>query len=61
MEIITYSESQSRNIFKTYNFATEEEKMKILALFELLEHLSFPFLSAMNIKSEINNTICVEY
>ncbi|KAA6393820.1 MAG: hypothetical protein EZS28_010651 [Streblomastix strix] len=35
--------------------------MKILALFELLEHLSFPFLSAMNIKSEINNTICVEY
>ncbi|KAA6357818.1 MAG: hypothetical protein EZS28_046655, partial [Streblomastix strix] len=61
MEIPANSTTQDLVSVETYNFDTEEEKNKFLGLFEHLEHLSFPFLAALTIKSEDVKTICVEH
>ncbi|KAA6364279.1 MAG: hypothetical protein EZS28_040194 [Streblomastix strix] len=61
MEIPSISTTQDRVSVETNNFDTEEEKNKILGLFEVLEHLSFPFLAALIVKSEDDKTICVEH
>ncbi|KAA6380071.1 MAG: hypothetical protein EZS28_024399, partial [Streblomastix strix] len=61
MEIPANSTTQDLVSVETYNFDTEEEKNKFLGLFEVLEHLSFPFLASLTIKSEDVKTICVEH
>ncbi|KAA6358941.1 MAG: hypothetical protein EZS28_045532, partial [Streblomastix strix] len=57
----THSTNQDCIQAETYNFDTEMEMKYASALFELLEHLSFPFLASLSVKSEGDKTICVEY
>ncbi|KAA6398064.1 MAG: hypothetical protein EZS28_006405, partial [Streblomastix strix] len=57
----THSTNQDCIQAETYNFDTELEKKYDSALFELLEHLSFPFLASLSVKSEGDKTIIVEY
>ncbi|KAA6392516.1 MAG: hypothetical protein EZS28_011954 [Streblomastix strix] len=61
MEIPANSTTQDLVSIETYNFDTEEEKKKFLGIFEVLEHLSFPFLALLNVKSEDDKTFCVKY